>query len=67
MGAQGRGRRHPQLSQSVATRTAPGGAVQVLRPAVSAETVREINAIAEAIAKSGGTPLAVAKDGRCSA
>ena len=35
-----------------------------LHPAVGAETVREINAIAEAIAKSGGTPLAVAKDGR---
>ncbi|MDQ2078995.1 potassium-transporting ATPase subunit KdpB [Xanthobacteraceae bacterium Astr-EGSB] len=35
-----------------------------LQPAVSAETVRETNAIAEAIAKSGGTPLAVAKDGR---
>ena len=33
-------------------------------PAVSAERVREVNAIADAIAKSGGTPLAVAKDGR---
>jgi K+-transporting ATPase ATPase B chain len=43
---------------------AAGGAVQALRPSVSAETVREINAIADAIAKSGGTPLAVAKDGR---
>jgi potassium-transporting ATPase ATP-binding subunit len=32
--------------------------------AVSAETVREINAIADTIAKSGGTPLAVAKDGK---
>ena len=31
---------------------------------VSADAVREINAIADAIAKSGGTPLAVAKDGR---
>ncbi len=30
----------------------------------SADTVREVQAIAEAIAKSGGTPLAVAKDGR---
>ena len=38
--------------------------MQALRPSVSAETVREINAIADAIAKSGGTPLAVAKDGR---
>jgi potassium-transporting ATPase ATP-binding subunit len=42
----------------------PTGAVQVLRPAVSADTVREVTAIADAIAKSGGTPLAVAKDGR---
>ena len=41
-----------------------GNAVQVLRPTVSADTVREINAIADTIAKSGGTPLAVAKDGR---
>ncbi len=39
-------------------------AVLALRPAVSAETVREANAIADAIAKSGGTPLAVAKDGK---
>jgi len=31
---------------------------------VSAELTREVNAIAGAIAKSGGTPLAVAKDGR---
>jgi K+-transporting ATPase ATPase B chain len=40
------------------------GAVRSLQPAVSADAVREINAIADAIAKSGGTPLAVAKDGR---
>jgi potassium-transporting ATPase ATP-binding subunit len=39
-------------------------AVRVLQPAVSADTVREVQAIAETIAKSGGTPLAVAKDGR---
>jgi K+-transporting ATPase ATPase B chain len=38
-------------------------AVRVLQPMVSPEVVREINAIAEEIAKSGGTPLAVAKDG----
>jgi potassium-transporting ATPase ATP-binding subunit len=42
----------------------PTGAVRALQPAVSAETVREVNAIADEIAKSGGTPLAVAKDGR---
>jgi potassium-transporting ATPase ATP-binding subunit len=41
-----------------------GGAVQALRPAVSADTVREVTAIADAIAKSGGTPLAVAKDNK---
>ena len=41
-----------------------GGAVQALRPNLSAETVREVNAIADTIAKSGGTPLAVAKDNR---
>ncbi len=49
-----------------ATATAVGasGTLQVLRPSVNAETVREVTAIADAIAKSGGTPLAVAKDGR---
>ena len=31
---------------------------------VSTELVREVNAIAEGIGKSGGTPLAVAKDGK---
>src|SRR6202041_461274 len=39
-------------------------AVQALRPNVSAEVVNELRAIADTIAKSGGTPLAVAKDGR---
>jgi K+-transporting ATPase ATPase B chain len=43
---------------------ASGNAVQALRPNVSAEAAREINAIADSIAKSGGTPLAVAKDGK---
>jgi K+-transporting ATPase ATPase B chain len=43
---------------------AAGGAVQALRPGVNAETVREVTAIADTIAKSGGTPLAVAKDGK---
>ena len=32
--------------------------------AVPAEVARELNAIADGIAKAGGTPLAVAKDGR---
>jgi K+-transporting ATPase ATPase B chain len=48
-----------------ATASSPGGgAVRALQPGVSAEAMREINAIAEEIAKSGGTPLAVAKDGK---
>ena len=47
-----------------ATAVAAGGAVQALRPNISADTAREIHAIADAIAKSGGTPLAVAKDGK---
>ena len=40
------------------------GAARALQPGVSTDIVREINAIADAIAKSGGTPLAVAKDGK---
>src|SRR6516165_5372131 len=40
------------------------GAVQALRPSVSTDTAREVTAIADTIAKSGGTPLAVAKDGK---
>jgi K+-transporting ATPase ATPase B chain len=40
------------------------GAVRALQPGVSTDIVREITAIAEAISKSGGTPLAVAKDGK---
>jgi len=51
------------LNNSPTTVTS-GGAVQALRPAVSAETVREMTTISDAIAKSGGTPLAVAKDGK---
>ena len=37
---------------------------RVVQPAVSADALREVNALADAVAKSGGTPLAVAKDGR---
>ncbi|MGB7035245.1 MAG: potassium-transporting ATPase subunit KdpB, partial [Xanthobacteraceae bacterium] len=43
---------------------AAGGAVPTTQPSVSGETVREVTAIADTIAKAGGTPLAVAKDGR---
>jgi K+-transporting ATPase ATPase B chain len=51
------------LSMST-TSVTPSGAVRTLQPAISMEAMREINAIADEIAKSGGTPLAVAKDGR---
>ncbi len=44
--------------------TGTTGAVRAFQPAGAAETVREVQAIAEAIAKAGGTPLAVARDGR---
>ena len=40
------------------------GAVRSFHPAVSSVAMREINTVAEEIAKAGGTPLAVAKDGR---
>jgi len=40
------------------------GTVRSLQPVISAHAVREVQAIADTIAKSGGTPLAVAKDGR---
>ncbi len=42
-----------------------GSSAHAVQPAVSADVMREVNAIAETIAKAGGTPLAVAKDGRC--
>jgi K+-transporting ATPase ATPase B chain len=37
---------------------------QVMAPSVSAEAAQEVKMIAESIAKSGGTPLAVARDGK---
>ena len=51
------------LNAPVSSVTATG-AVRALQPAIGADIVREVNAIADAIAKSGGTPLAVAKDGK---
>jgi K+-transporting ATPase ATPase B chain len=45
----------------MAARTSP---VRSLHPAISGERMREIQAIADEIAKSGGTPLAVAVDGK---
>jgi K+-transporting ATPase ATPase B chain len=41
-----------------------GATARALQPALNSEAAREIQAIADGIAKSGGTPLAVAKDGR---
>ena len=41
----------------------PGGTTSG-RPAVSPDALREVEAISDEIAKLGGTPLAVAKDGR---
>ena len=41
-----------------------GAGVTTLPPGVSDAAVRDLNARAEEIAKAGGTPLAVAKDGR---
>jgi K+-transporting ATPase ATPase B chain len=41
-----------------------GGVATTLRPAVSEAAVRELEIRTEDIAKAGGTPLAVAKDGR---
>ena len=49
--------------QTPAAAVTPAGTVRSLQPVISANAVRELQAIADAIAKSGGTPLAVAKDG----
>src|SRR3984957_17668263 len=49
---------------TVAGRATLQGPDRTFHPAVSSVAVREINTIAEEIAKAGGTPLAVAKDGR---
>jgi len=46
------------------TSVTPTGAVRAVQPVLSSDVVREINAIADEIARSGGTPLAVARDGR---
>jgi potassium-transporting ATPase ATP-binding subunit len=53
-----------QYLQTSTESVMPGGAVRSLLPALNADAIREITAIADTIAKSGGTPLAVAKDGR---
>ncbi|MGB0056638.1 MAG: potassium-transporting ATPase subunit KdpB, partial [Methyloceanibacter sp.] len=50
--------------KTAALKPASVGAAASRKEAVSAETARDVNVIAEGIAKSGGTPLAVAKDGK---
>jgi potassium-transporting ATPase ATP-binding subunit len=43
---------------------AAGNTVRALQPSLASEATREITAISDEIAKAGGTPLAVARDGR---
>src|SRR3984957_8477614 len=43
---------------------ASGNTVRALQPLLNSDIAREIKAISDEIAKSGGTPLAVAQDGR---
>jgi K+-transporting ATPase ATPase B chain len=52
------------LSAPVVGAANPGATALAPHTTISLDAVREITAIADAIAKSGGTPLAVAKDGR---
>ncbi|MFZ1103120.1 MAG: potassium-transporting ATPase subunit KdpB, partial [Hyphomicrobiaceae bacterium] len=52
---------HLNMSGVPASRTSP---VQALQPAATTDAGREIQAITEEIARSGGTPLAVARDGK---
>jgi K+-transporting ATPase ATPase B chain len=53
-----------ELDGRPAATAARTGTVTTLQPAVSADAEREIQAIAGEIARSGGTPLAVARDGK---
>jgi potassium-transporting ATPase ATP-binding subunit len=43
---------------------ASGNVARAIQPALNSDVAREIQAISDEIAKAGGTPLAVAKDGR---
>jgi K+-transporting ATPase ATPase B chain len=51
-------------SQASIVGSSLGSAARVLQPAISAEVSHEVTLIADAIARAGGTPLAVAKEGR---
>jgi potassium-transporting ATPase ATP-binding subunit len=52
---------HLNMSGVPVGRTSP---VRALQPAATTDAGREVQAIADEIAKSGGTPLAVARDGK---
>jgi K+-transporting ATPase ATPase B chain len=52
---------HLNMGGAPAGRSSP---VRALQPAATTEAGREVQAIADEIAKSGGTPLAVARDGK---
>ena len=43
---------------------AAGNTVRALQPSLNSDAAREITAISDEISKAGGTPLAVARDGR---
>src|SRR5436305_4205305 len=43
---------------------ASGNVARAVQPALNSDVAREIQAISDDVAKSGGTPLAVARDGR---
>jgi K+-transporting ATPase ATPase B chain len=47
-----------------ATQVTAGNTVRALQPSLNSDAAREITAISDEISKSGGTPLAVARDGR---
>jgi len=51
-------------SNGAARAAASGGAVRAIQPASNSEAGRELQLLSDEVAKSGGTPLAVAKDGR---
>jgi K+-transporting ATPase ATPase B chain len=52
---------HLNMGGAPASRASP---VRTLEPAASTDAAREIQTMADEIAKSGGTPLAVARDGK---
>jgi K+-transporting ATPase ATPase B chain len=52
------------VSGGAAQAVASGNTVRAIQPAGSSELAREVQAISDEISKAGGTPLAVARDGR---